>query len=56
MRASFGRVAFGPDVAPTSIVGWLQAGFISVAYRLAHLAAPRPVVVFALSATLILIA
>jgi hypothetical protein len=24
--------------------GWLQAGFVSFAYRLAHLRAPRPLV------------
>lgn len=56
MWASAGRVAYGSDDAPPSKVGWLQAGFYGVAYRLAHLTAPRPVVLFALSATLILLA
>ena len=46
MWAGSGRVAFGPERAPTSTVGWLQAGFPGIAYRLAHLAAPRPAVLF----------
>lgn len=55
MQALSGRVALGPEGAPTSLFGWLQAGFVGIAYRLAHLTAPRPVVLAALSATLFLI-
>lgn len=31
------------------VMGWRQAGFGSFAYRLAHLTAPRPAIVLALS-------
>jgi hypothetical protein len=35
-------------------LGWRQAGFVGLAYRLAHLRAPRAVVLGALSAVLFL--
>jgi len=50
-----GRVVSGSDETPTSTVGWLQAGLSGIAYRLAHLTAPRGAILAVLSATLILI-
>lgn len=35
------RVAYQSDEAAVSVDRWLQAGFSSFAYRLAHLAVPR---------------
>jgi hypothetical protein len=51
MRAgSASRIEPGLDGSFESLrLGWLQAGFCSFAYRLAHLRAPRPLVLGALS-------
>jgi hypothetical protein len=45
MRVEFGRLAepAGGAVARDLSTGWLRAGFSGFAYRLAHLALPRPV-------------
>ncbi len=56
------RFALGPSIAyyktegaKLSVAEWLQAGFKSFAYRLAHLALPRSLVVLSVSAVAYLI-
>ena len=45
-----GRVAYqAADISEVFAIGWLQAGVLSFAYRLAHLALPRSIVVASLS-------
>ena len=46
MRAVSGGLSAG--FSSRSVFGWLQAGFLGIAYRLAHLALPRAVVMPAL--------
>jgi hypothetical protein len=46
MRAVSGGLSAGPS--SRSAFGWLQAGSIGIAYRLAHLSLPRAIVVVAL--------
>jgi len=47
MRAGLRRSSEYFDVtdAPPFAIGWLQAGFSSFAYRLAHLIVPHPVAI-----------
>ena len=52
MRAALGRrVAFKTNRVAQSVRNrWLQVGFTSFAYRLAHLFLPRPLVILSVSA------
>jgi len=47
MRAGLRRSSeyFDATDVPPFAIGWLQAGFSSFAYRLAHLIVPRPVAI-----------
>jgi hypothetical protein len=57
MRAASGSRVSVPLAPATGLSrsGWLQAGFCSFAYRLAHLALPRPASVGALALIFLLV-
>jgi hypothetical protein len=56
MRAAFGHVFSGPAPADRFVRSrWQQAGFFGFAYRLAHLRAPRLLIVQALALLFLLV-